>query len=160
MLSLQSAYKNIVNMAKKQSQYQEMSLFDDSSFWEQPSLENPALKEQSEEKEEKPKVSRQGKREIVDDKVRARGKKQRLKVTFSDGVVICDVNATTTMIQVRPGQGQEDPSANSRQADHYAGEEIQQPSASPFGRMGHGALYGEGQVQDSACPFFHDPYIL
>ena len=87
-------------MAKKQSQYQEMSLFDDSSFWEQPSLENPALKEQSEEKEEKPKVSRQGKREIVDDKVRARGKKQRLKVTFSDGVVICDVNATTTMIQV------------------------------------------------------------
>ena len=89
-------------MAKKQSQCQEMSLFDNSSFWEQPASEDSAkeMSEQDVEKEEKPKIPRRGKREVVDDKVRARGKKQRLKVTFADGVVICDVNATTTMIQV------------------------------------------------------------
>ena len=87
-------------MAKKQSQYQEMSLFNDSSFWEQPSSQDSSLEEYGEKKEEKPRVSRQGKRATVDDKVRVRGKKQRLKVTFGDGVVICDVSATTTMLQV------------------------------------------------------------
>ncbi len=86
-------------MEKKQSQYQEMSLFDDSSFWEEPTLEDAAKEEQDEDGKETPHAHRKGKREVVDEKVRVRGKKQRLRVTFADGVVICDVNATTTMMQ-------------------------------------------------------------
>ncbi len=86
-------------MEKKQSQYQEMSLFDDSSFWEEPTLEDAAKEEQDEDGKETPHARRKGKREVVDEKVRVRGKKQRLRVTFADGVVICDVNATTTMMQ-------------------------------------------------------------
>ncbi len=39
------------------------------------------------------------KQEPADEKLRERGKRHRLRVTFADGVVICDANATTTMIQ-------------------------------------------------------------
>ncbi len=100
MLSLQLAYKTVEKMAKKQSQYQEMSLFDDSSFGEQPALEDAAKEEQDKSSKEIPSVHRQRRREPMDEKVRVRSKKQRLRVTFTDGVVICDVNATTTMMQV------------------------------------------------------------
>ncbi len=87
-------------MAKKQSQYQGMTLFDYPSFWEQPALEDSASRKQGKEREEKPKAPHKDKREVAHDKVRERGKNQRLRVTFADGAVICDANATTTMMRV------------------------------------------------------------
>lgn len=86
-------------MAKKQSQYQEMSLFDDSSFWEHPASENSSFEKQGGEKEVKSKAPRQGKQEDESDKVRERSKRQRLRVRFGDGDAICEASATATMIQ-------------------------------------------------------------
>ena len=37
---------------------------------------------------------------ILDEKLRVRGKRQRLKVSFADGTIVCDVSATITMMQV------------------------------------------------------------
>ncbi len=75
-----------------------MSLFDDKAFLEPPVLGDSAKDEQGggEETNE----HRKRARVVVDASVRVRGKKQRIRVTFPDGVVICDVNATTTMMQV------------------------------------------------------------
>lgn len=126
---------------KKQPQYQEMSLFDDSFFGNASSKgddsvsaelqmsknETPAVKKKSkkqlyfEELEENARrkmeeaeqtgnvltvyipINDDGKakaKKVIDEKMRARGKKQRLKVAFADGTVICDVSATVTMMQV------------------------------------------------------------
>ncbi len=126
---------------KKQPQYQEMSLFDDSFFGdgsskgddlasaeEKKETEIPAKKKskkqlyfeelmenarrQMEETERTGNVvsisipiaddgnAGQAKpQKVIDEKVRVRGKKQRLKVTFADGTEICDVSATVTMMQ-------------------------------------------------------------
>ncbi len=77
-----------------------MSLFDNSSFWEEPALEGVVKKEKNKDWEEMHHAPRKEKRDAADEKVRTRSKKQRLRVTFADGVVICDVSATTTMMQV------------------------------------------------------------
>jgi len=123
---------------KKQPQYQEMSLFDDSFFGDvsakgddsvsaeqKTGTEIPVKKKskkqlyfeeimenarrQMEEAERTGNIvtvsipiADDGKamgKNIVDEKVRVRGKKQRLKVTFDDGTEICDVSATITMMQ-------------------------------------------------------------
>lgn len=111
---------------KKQPQYQEMSLFDDSLFEDVSSKgEDLASAEQSMENETP--VKKKSKKQLyfeelmenaqrkmeeaeqagtvvtitmpINEKLRVRGKKQRLKVTFADGTEICDVSATVTMMQ-------------------------------------------------------------
>lgn len=123
---------------KKQPQYQEMSLFDESFFGEVSSkgegivsaeqkteTEIPVKKKSKKQlyfeelmenaRREMEEAERTGNvvtisipiadeekvkaKKVIDEKVRARGKKQRLKVTFSDGTEICDVSATVTMMQ-------------------------------------------------------------
>ena len=111
---------------KKQPQYQEMSLFDDSLFEDVSSKgEDFASAEQKTENETP--VKKKSKKQLyfeelmenaqrkmeeaeragtvvtismpIDEKLRIRGKKQRLKVTLPDGTEICDVSATVTMMQ-------------------------------------------------------------
>lgn len=110
---------------KKQLQYQEMSLFDGSFFEDisskgdellsvEQNKETPVKKKSEkqlyfEELEENArqkmeKAVRTGKAVNVsmpiDEKLRVRGKRQRLKVSFADGTIVCDVSATITMMQV------------------------------------------------------------
>lgn len=110
---------------KKQLQCQEMSLFDDSFFEDvsskgdellpvEQNKETPVKKKSEkqlyfEELEENArqkmeKAVRTGKSVNVsmpiDEKLRVRGKRQRLKVSFADGTIVCDVSATITMMQV------------------------------------------------------------
>ena len=123
---------------KKQPQYQEMSLFDDSFFGDVASKGEATVSAEQKTETEIP-VKKKSKKQlyfeelienarrqmeeaertgnvvtisipiadeekvkpqkVVDEKVRVRGKKQRLKVTFGDGTEICDVSATVTMMQ-------------------------------------------------------------
>lgn len=83
--------------------HQQLSLFDDEAFNEpasptggnvphvdawQPSVAEPAAKPSSPRKPNR-----------VDESLRQRSKRQRIKVVFADGTEICDVSATETMIQ-------------------------------------------------------------
>lgn len=123
---------------KKQPQYQEMSLFDDSFFGDGSLKDNDSAFAEQKTETEIP-VKKKSKKQlyfeelmenacrqmeeaeqtgnvvtisipiadeekakakkVIDEKVRVRGKKQRLKVTFADGTEICDVSATITMMQ-------------------------------------------------------------
>ena len=123
---------------KKQPQYQEMSLFDDSFFGDGSLKNNDSASAEQKTETEIP-VKKKSKKQlyfeemmenarrqmeeaertgnvvtisipiadeekakakkVIDEKVRVRGKKQRLKVTFADGTEICDVSATITMMQ-------------------------------------------------------------
>lgn len=110
---------------KKQLQYQEMSLFDDSFFEDvsskgdellpvEQNKETPVKKKSEKQfcfekleenaRQKMEKAVRTGKAVNVsmpiDEKLRVRGKRQRLKVSFADGTIVCDVSATITMMQV------------------------------------------------------------
>lgn len=123
---------------KKQPQYQEMLLFDDSFFGDGSLKDNDSASAEQKTETEIP-VKKKSKKQlyfeelmenarrqmeeaertgnvvttsisvaddgevkpkkVIDEKVRVRGKKQRLKVAFDDGTEICDVSATVTMMQ-------------------------------------------------------------
>lgn len=79
-------------------QWQELSLFDDASFEEPTAEEREKAKEPTSESAVEATTPEKSRSNIVEEKVRLRGKKSRLKVTFPDGTVFCDVSATVTMI--------------------------------------------------------------
>lgn len=87
-------------MAKKKPQYQETSLFDIPTFWEPPTEEPSTMMRIEPVTSESPKEHDHDKQEVVRDEVRERGKRQRMRATFGDGDVICEANATATMIKV------------------------------------------------------------
>ncbi len=75
-------------------------MFDNPAFWEPPTTEVSEPTKQVEGNAEDAAEHLKDKTELADGTLRDRGKKQRLRVTFGNGDVVCEITATATMIQV------------------------------------------------------------
>ena len=84
---------------KKKPEYREMSLFNDSFFEPQPTLGSATSQEEDIPVPTVDDKKKDVAKRTVDDALRIRAKKQRLKVTFADGTVMCDISGTVTMMR-------------------------------------------------------------